>query len=49
MMHWRFAALSVATSAVLSGMTQQEAYQRYLKALGYIQSGPWVFSFDVQQ
>lgn len=32
-----------------NGMTQQEAYQRYLEALGYIQSGPWVFSFDVQQ
>lgn len=30
------------------GMTQQEAYQRYLEALGYVHTGPWVFTFEVQ-
>jgi hypothetical protein len=29
------------------GMTQQEAYQRYLEALGYVHPGPWVFRFEV--
>ncbi len=29
------------------GMSQKEAYQRYLEALGYVLPGPWVFTFEV--
>jgi len=29
-------------------MDQQEAYQRYLEALGYLYPGPWVFTVDIQ-
>jgi hypothetical protein len=30
-----------------AGVTQEEAYRRYMEALGYIYPGPWVFTFDV--
>lgn len=30
------------------GIGQQEAYQRYLEALGYLYPGPWVFTLDIQ-
>jgi hypothetical protein len=29
------------------GMTDQEAYQMFIEALGYTVPGPWVFTFDV--
>jgi len=30
------------------GMDQQEAYQHFLNALGYVYPGPWVFTLDIQ-
>jgi len=30
------------------GMDQQEAYQRFLEALGYLYPGPWVFTINLQ-
>jgi len=38
---WRY------LSKLPEGMDQQEAYQRYLEALGYLYPGPWVFTLDV--
>lgn len=35
-------------SKLPEGMDQQEAYQRYLEALGYLYPGPWVFTVDIQ-
>jgi hypothetical protein len=35
-------------SKLPEGMDQQEAYQHYLNALGYIYPGPWVFTLDIQ-
>jgi hypothetical protein len=35
-------------SKLPEGMDQQEAYQRYLNALGYLYPGPWVFTLDFQ-
>lgn len=31
------------------GMSEQEAYQKFLEALGYFHKGPWVFDVKVQQ
>ncbi len=31
------------------GMTDQEAFQHFLTALGYVKPGPWVFTFRVNQ
>jgi hypothetical protein len=30
------------------GMTEQEAYQRFIEALGYIYQGPWTFTIKIQ-
>ena len=30
------------------GMTDQEAYQHIMAALGYVYPGPWVFTLDVK-
>ncbi len=35
-------------SKLPEGMDQQEAYQLYLNALGYLYPGPWVFTVDLQ-
>jgi hypothetical protein len=29
------------------GMTQEEAYRRFMEALGYIYKGPWVFTIQI--
>ncbi len=31
-----------------AGMTETEAYQRFVQALGYTRSGPWVFTVQLQ-
>lgn len=30
-----------------AGMSDQEAYQKFIEALGYVQAGPWVFEFVI--
>ncbi len=30
------------------GMTEAEAYQRFLDALGYVRKGPWVFTLQLE-
>lgn len=35
-------------SKLPEGMDQQEAYQRFMDALGYAYAGPWTFTIDVQ-
>lgn len=32
-----------------AGMTDQEVFQHFLAALGYVHPGPWVFTFSVNQ
>jgi hypothetical protein len=29
------------------GMTEQEAYRRFIEALGYVHEGPWVFTVEI--
>lgn len=31
-----------------SGMSQQTAYREFMKALGYVYEGPWVFTFNLE-
>ena len=35
-------------SKLPEGMDEQEAYQRYMNALGYVYAGPWVFNLDLR-
>ncbi len=37
----------VAFSSLPAGMDWETAYQKYLEALGYIYTGPWVFTFTI--
>jgi hypothetical protein len=30
-----------------AGMTEQEAYRRFIEALGYVHAGPWVFTLEI--
>jgi hypothetical protein len=29
------------------GMTEQQAYRRFIEALGYVHEGPWVFTVEI--
>ena len=35
-------------TALPEGMTEEEAYQKYMEALGYLHAGPWIISIDPQ-
>jgi hypothetical protein len=30
------------------GMTDEEAFQHFIEALGYVYKGPWIFTMDIQ-
>lgn len=35
-------------TALPEGMTEEEAYRKFMEALGYLHAGPWIISIDPQ-